>query len=152
LVFSKILVPVDGSSHSDRTVEYASEIALKFNSRLILLHVYSFIHPASPTLNLPSTSNYDVLSAETINILSEKAKKDASKILIEAEKFSKIKNVTWLLREGVTVPEILQVAETEKIDMIVMGARGVTGLRKMVLGSKSQEIANKASCPVMIVK
>lgn len=152
LIFSKILVPVDGSTHSERAVEYASEIALKFNSKLILLHAYSFIPPVSPSTSLPGTSNYDIISPETINILSEKARKDANKILIEAKKNAKNDKVTCLLKEGGIVSEILHVTEKENIDLIVMGARGITGLKKMVLGSKSQEIANKAMCPVMIVK
>ena len=154
LVFTKILVPVDGSDHSNRAVEYAFEIASKFDSKLILLHVYSFTPPIPSSTILPGPPNYGIMLPETKKSLSQKAKKDAKKILIQAKKFVKSKDVAAksLLREGKVVSEILKVVEVEKVDLIVMGARGIGGIKKLVLGSTSETITHKVICPVLIVR
>ena len=154
LVFSKILVPVDGSDHSNRAVEYAFEIASKFDSKLILLHVYSFTPPISSSTILPGASNYEVMDPETINLLYEKAKKDANQILVAAKKFVKSKDVKvkTVLREGSVISEILKETEADKVDLIVIGSRGVGGITKLFLGSTSETIAKKTSCPILIVK
>ncbi len=60
--------------------------------------------------------------------------------------------VKSLLSEGGVISEILKVVEAENVDLIVMGARGIGGIKKLVLGSTSEAIAHKVSCPVLIVK
>ena len=154
MVFKNILVPVDDSEHSNRAVEYASEFASKFDSQLILLHVYFFTPPISTSAILLGASSCDVMSPETVTLLSEKAKKDANQILVQAKKLVKEQKVTVnsLLRDGGVVPEILKMTEAKKIDLIVIGARGISGLKKLVLGSTSEAVAHKASCPILIVK
>lgn len=148
------MVPVDGSEYSNRAARYASEIASKFNSKLILLHVYSFVPPLSSSAILPGSPTYDVVLPETINLLSQEAKRDANRILVEAKKIVKSKDVAVksLLREGRIVSEILKVAEAEKVDLIVVGSRGVGGITKLVLGSTSEAVAKKTFCPILIVK
>ena len=153
-VFNNILVPVDGSEHSSRAIEYAFEIASKFGSKLILLHVYFFALPVTSSPVLPGVPNYAVMTQESIDVLSQKAKKEANQILVQATNLVKAKNVVVksLLREGRVVPEILKILETEKVDLIVMGARGISGIKKLFLGSTSEEVVKKANCPVLIVK
>ena len=153
-VFKNILVPVDGSEHSSRAIEYAFEIASKFGSKLTLLHVYFFVLPITSSPVLLGAPNYDVMTQDSINVLSQKTRKDANQILVQATNLVKGKNVVVksLLREGRVVPEILKVLETEKVDLIVMGARGISGIKKLFLGSTSEEVVKKANCPVLIVK
>ena len=153
-VFNNILVPVDGSEHSSRAIEYASEIASKFNSKLTLFHAYFFTLPVTPSTILPGAPNYGVMTQESIDVLSQKTKKDANQILVQATNLVKEKNVVVksLLREGRVVTEILKILETEKVDLIVMGARGISGIKKLFLGSTSEEVVKKANCPVLIVK
>ena len=153
-VFKNILVPVDGSEHSSRAIEYASKIASKFNSKLTLLHAYFFTLPITTLPVLSGAPNYAVMTQESINVLSQKTKKDANQILVQATNLVKEKNVIVksLLREGRVVPEIMKILETEKVDLIVMGARGISGIKKLFLGSTSEEVVKKANCPVLIVK
>ena len=153
-VFNNILVPVDGSEHSSRAIEYAFEIASKFGSKLILLHVYFFTLPMTTSTVFPDAPNYGVMTQESIDVLSQKAKKDANQILVQATNLVEEKNVVVksLLREGRVVPEIIKIMETEKVDLIVMGARGISGIKKLFLGSTSEEVVKKANCPVLIVK
>ena len=152
--FKNILVPVDGSEHSSRAIKYATEIASKFNSKLTLLHAYFFTLPVTTSPVLPEAPHYAVMTQESINVLSQKTKKDANQILVQATNLVKEKNVIVksLLREGRVVPEIIKILETEKVDLIVMGARGISGIKKLFLGSTSEEVIKKANCPVLIVK
>ena len=60
--------------------------------------------------------------------------------------------VKSLLREGRVVREIMKILENEKVDLIVMGARGISGIKKLFLGSTSEAVVKKATCPVLIVK
>lgn len=153
-VFKNILVPVDGSEHSSRAIEYASEIASKFNSKLILLHVYFFAFPVTSSTVFPGVPDYGVMTHESIDVLSQKTEKDANQIIVQATNLVEGKNVVVksLLIEGRVVSEILKILETEKVDLIVMGARGISGIKKLFLGSTSEEVVRKASCPVLIVK
>ena len=153
-VFKNILVPVDGSEHSSRAIEYASQIASKFNSKLTLFHAYYFTLPITSSPVFPDAPNYGAMTQESIDVLSQKAKKYANQILVQATNLVKGKNVVVksLLREGRVVPEILKVLETEKVDLIVMGARGISGIKKLLLGSTSEAVVKKANCPVLIVK
>ena len=57
-----------------------------------------------------------------------------------------------LLREGDVVEEILKAVEKDKFDLIVMGARGVSVIKEVLLGSVSDGVVRKAPCPVLISK
>jgi nucleotide-binding universal stress UspA family protein len=60
--------------------------------------------------------------------------------------------VTTRLSEGHPADKIIELAEAEHCDLIVMGSRGLGGLKEMFLGSVSDKVADHASCPVLIVR
>jgi len=60
--------------------------------------------------------------------------------------------VETLLREGRTVQEILKVARDSEFELIVMGARGISKIREMLLGSVSDGVIRNAPCPVLVTK
>jgi nucleotide-binding universal stress UspA family protein len=57
-----------------------------------------------------------------------------------------------LLREGHTVQETLKIARDSKFDLIVMGARGISRIREILLGSVSDGVIRNAPCPVLVTK
>jgi len=152
-MFQKILVPLDGSEPSSKALEYSINVAKNFGSEIILLHIYSravpFVAPETGALPTPSIASAEI-TAEVI----EAAKRIGNKILAEAKQAVEKKKipVKAVLKEGGAVHEIVRTAKEEKIDLIVMGARGVSRIKELLLGSVSHGVCRKTTCSVMIVK
>ncbi|TYS16603.1 universal stress protein [Rossellomorea vietnamensis] len=138
-MFNKILLAIDGSKHSIRSAEHAIEIAKKFNSSINVVYVID-----------GDTSKYDVLH-------------NASKFEIERKRKEKIQPVTEMLEnEGVKYelhfphgepgPTIIDFANDQQQDCVIIGSRGLNNLQTMILGSVSHKVAKHVKCPVLIVK
>lgn len=139
----KILVPVDLSPASTILLEYANTIAEKFAAKIICLFVAE--DPYSYT-GLPVDVRLDPYD-EGIEAYSRKHMKS----FIEENR----KRVTgaW---EGVVITghparEIIDYAAKEKIDIIVIGTHGFTGLDRMIFGSVAEKVIKMAPCPVLVV-
>jgi nucleotide-binding universal stress UspA family protein len=157
MIFQKILVPLDGSEHSRRALESAIQIAESFNSKLTLLTVHHVtITPVtSPELTIQAPVIVtDASAAEMTERAIEAAHNYDKKILAEAEakvRSEKVEVDTELI-DGNAVEEIVRKAEEGKFDLIVMGARGLSTIKKLFIGSVSDGVIKKAPCPVLIVK
>ena len=157
MIFQKILVPLDGSEHSRRALESAIQIAKSFNSKLMLLTVHHItITPVtSPELTIQAPVIVpDASAAEMTERAVEAAHNYDKKILAEAEakvRSEKVEVETELI-DGNAVEEIVRKAEEGKFDLIVMGARGLSTIKKLFIGSVSDGVIKKAPCPVLIVK
>jgi len=157
LIFQKILVPLDGSEHSGRALETAIQIAKNFNSKLVLITVHhATITPVtSPELTMQAPVIIpDASAAEMTDKAIEAAHKYDKRILAEAE--AKVRSekieVETELREGNAVDEIVKKSEEGKFDLIIMGARGLSTIKKLFIGSVSDGVIKNASCPVLVVK
>ena len=143
-VFMKILLCTDGSKYSQKALEEASEIVKGCNvNEVAIIHVHERYEP------LPTLPN------ESIKWIMQKHKKEGEKILSEALKFIKGKNikVRKILKEGHPADTIVNIAQKEGFDMIVVGSRGLGGLKKLFLGSVSNAIIQEAvNCSVLVVK
>ncbi len=140
-MFKKILVPIDGSEHSERALEAAVQIAKKFNSKLTLLTVYSVTEVAAPS------PEFSVMAIGA-------ARDSGEKILAKAEQKvrSETIEVETELAAGTAVDKIVNKSKEGKFDLIVMGARGLSTLKKIFIGSVSEGVIKNAPCPVLIVK
>jgi nucleotide-binding universal stress UspA family protein len=155
-VFHKILVPLDGSEHSDRALETALQIATKFDGKVTLLHVYSVtvtpvVIPEPTTLN---PTGVPIATSAEVSKMVDAARDAGKKILADAEKKVREKNVEveTLLREGNSSQEIVKTAKEGQFDLIVIGARGVHRIRDLLMGSVTEGVVKHASCPVLVVK
>jgi len=154
-LFQKILVPLDGSEHSLKALDAAIQIAKKFGGKITLVHVYSVV--GVPTMMREASmvpTGVPVTTAPDVSRLVEVARKVACRILDDGEqrvKAGKVE-VDTLLKEGHTVEEIIRVAREGNFELIVMGARGISRIREMLLGSVSDGVMHHVSCPVLIVK
>ena len=139
-MFEKILVPLDGSEHSFNALDKAIQIAEKFDGQITLIHVFS-----AGTMSTPSS--------EVCESVQELRKKGES-ILARARKEVKAKKipVKTLIKEGQTVNEILKAATDGDFSLIVIGARGISKLREILLGSVSDGVIRHGACPVLVVK
>jgi nucleotide-binding universal stress UspA family protein len=152
--FSKILITVDGSEQSMDAADYAIVMAKKEdnNAQLIALHVLF-----SQTGYAYSTNMFGLVTPSSINELLEDAKNEAQ------QWFDKIKEKLYenrdiqLKTEVVVSPTsvvgaIVDYAERENVDLIVIGSRGRSGFKKMLLGSTASGVVTYATCPVLVVK
>lgn len=155
-MFKTILVAVDGSEQSKKALNYALELAEKFEGKVTLIHVYSSVVPITPsmdTISTPPTIPPHASPAIAAK-LAEEVKQNAERILDEAEHVVKKRGVSVekVLREGDAVREIAAVAQEGKFDLVVVGHRGLSKLRELFLGAVSEGVSHKAPCPVLIVK
>ena len=151
-LFSKILVPIDGSEPSFHAAHIASNIANKFNSEIIILYV----------VVSPSKSEYanltGLVTPKQIDMIIENAKKQARDWFDRIEDMIKEKNPnikvsTKVILTGVAVyGEIIQYAGQENIDLIVIGTRGRSGVKKLLLGSTASGVVTYSDCPVLVTK
>lgn len=137
--FKKILVPLDGSIYSEKSLERASEFVNTFGSSLILIYVVEKSIP----INLLDRKEYlTILRKFGTNVL-ERANKKLLKKGITAKIF---------LKEGNIVNEIEKTVKKEKCDLIVVGNKGLGSVSRLILGSVSNKISQSSSCSVLIVK
>ena len=137
--FKNILVPIDGSIYSKKSLERASEFVDAFGSSLILIYVVEKSIP----INLLDRKEYlEILRKFGTNVL-EKANNKLSKKGITAK---------ILLKEGNIVNEIEKTVKKEKCDLIVVGNKGLGSVSRLILGSVSNKVSQSSSCSVLIVK
>ncbi|WP_052301569.1 MULTISPECIES: universal stress protein [Planctopirus] len=141
----RILFPTDFSDFALPAQQYAAELANRLGSTLHLLNVVQDIEmispdPASPFL-LPTGQLPELMAAtqENLNSLA-KPLQDTGLQVVTA------------VRSGVPFLEILQYAEEQAIDLIVLGTHGRTGLAHVLLGSTAERITRKSPCPVLTVR
>ncbi len=139
------MVGLDGSDYSLKGLEFAIDIAKKYESQLILVHVVMrqiyAINPPEAGI-LASTAIVRELEAEGKAILAKGEETvKAQSLPVEAR-----------LRHGVPAEELLHAAADEKVDLIVLGSRGLSQVRAFFLGSVSDRVSHHAKCPTLIVR
>jgi nucleotide-binding universal stress UspA family protein len=140
--FKKILVPVDFSDHSAAALEAALDLAKVFDSKLHLLHCYQ-IQPGgiSPYgIALPSSYFAEIEEAAAKQLAEWQQKHVPADISINAKMMSQMPSQS-----------IVDTAKEIGADLIVMGTRGLSGLKHVVLGSVAERTIRSAPCPVMTV-
>lgn len=153
-MFEKILVPLDGSQQSLKALDVAVQIAAKFGGKVTLIHVYSVAGLTSMMPEPSATIGVPVMSYSDVSKLAEAARDAGKKVLDEGKKLVRASGVEvdTLLEEGHPVHEIVRVVAEGGFGLIVMGARGVSHIREILLGSVSDAILHHAACPVLVVK
>ena len=153
----KILLPIDGSVPSMKAARYGINVATKIKSDLIGLTVIDLMSlPYQYLLNQPGTPLHE-------DVLEEK-RREAKKWLEEVERSvldnlkrtedTKAKYRSEILEDPFSKVEnaIIKYAENENVDLIVMGSRGRSRLRRALLGSVASAVLLYARCPVLIVR
>ena len=142
-MFKKILVPTDASEYSRRALKAAVELAQTFQAEVLLLHVsytpqaywgYTISYGITVTQDQLDQNGELALEATLIGI-------DCSQVVIKKK-----------VESGHPVTVILDQIKEEAIDLVVMGSHGYGAITGSVLGSVSQRVLQRASCPVLIIK
>ena len=149
--FEKVLVCVDGSESSMKAADYAVMLAKQSGAEVIALNVIvsqlGYAYSAGP---------FGLVTPNTINDILKKSKQEAQKWFDDIGRNAVTNGVKFKTEVVVsptsTVPAIVDYAEKNKVDLIVVGTRGRSGFTKLLLGSVASGVVTYASCPVMVVK
>jgi nucleotide-binding universal stress UspA family protein len=142
MFFGNILVPYDGSGHSKHAFKVALDMAKKYNSKISLITVLdtSSGYWGYSTIWDKAIGGTKTLVTKEFESFESTAKK--VKVLFNSE-----------ILESQSVPQtIVNYSKSKKIDLIVMGAHGITGWDKLILGSVTDSVMHRVKCPVLIVR
>ena len=170
-----ILVPVDGSAASRKAVDFASELAARYDARMVLLHILLRQNLAEGLRGLSELERTSGGGLESLGkalgdmplkkVLASARAGDsvprevldfiAREVVGYAEKVARSKgvvNIKTVVEDGDPARRILESAEKEPADTIIMGARGLSDIEGLLLGSVSHKISHLASCTVITVR
>jgi nucleotide-binding universal stress UspA family protein len=141
-MFSKILVPVDGSENAFRALDQALFLAKSTGAAITAIHVIE----SPPTVY--------VESQKLLNELLSNYRKESAKILDKCKEIGQRQDVKvdTVIAEGDAAANINGYAEKEAFDLIVIGSRGLGRLKQALLGSVSNKVIHHAKRSVLIVK
>lgn len=151
--FSKILVAIDGSKQSMDAGYHAINMSNKFNAELYAIHVVK--DPAY--VEMFSFGIYDLETPfqrkSSLGHISQNAKKWFDEIKAKANEKNIQLSKTELIGTSTSVEAgIVDYAEKNDIDLIVLGTKGYSGIKKLLLGSVASAVLTYAHCPVMVIR
>ncbi len=173
-MLNTILVPTDGSAHANKAVDLAGDLAAKYGAKIVLLHVLLRGHMPEGLLRAAQVENLGAKSDAPDNLVNMpqeimarvEGKKGTQmpletlhfigkRVLAGAEQICRDKGVQTVelaVEEGNPTEIILDYAKRTKADMIVLGSRGLTSLKGVLLGSISTQVSHLSSCTCVTVK
>ena len=149
---NKILVGIDGSESSFNAASYANDLSKKFNSEIILLSIVpSKIHhgDSSGVFGMVSQSYFNDYKKEAENWFKEIINQFGTEDNTELDKKIKTDVITTPFSIAAS---ILNYAEERNVDLIIIGTRGNSGIKKMLLGSVATDVVTYSYCPVLVIK
>lgn len=171
-----ILVPTDGSGHAEKAVVLAADIAEKYGARLVFLHILQH-GPLPDSLRRmadveqvagadpgPASAPFATVPPARFPAGIVNRKEDKSREVYEfvgrqalrrAEEIAKGKGVTatkTVMEDGDPVRRILKQADSEGANLIVMGSRGLSDLKGLLMGSVSHKVSHLADCTCVTVR
>lgn len=133
--FSKILVPFDGSDYSIRALDGACDISKMAGSKIYVITAIDFSNVESPRMFRLRFEAETLLQKKTVQRYKEKGF-----------------DIDYKISRGNPTRIILDFSKLNKIDLIIMGSKGLTGWKRVkAIGSVSRSILENSKCPVMIV-
>lgn len=159
-MIKSILVPIDGSESSGRAVQFAARVAAKFGASVLFLHVLDKL-PARKELK----KYLEALEAEKSPLegeidsvrsaLSKSGEEMANRIVDHAVRTAEdkgVRHVNMAIEDGDPAAELLRYLDMDEFDLVVMGRRGLGGIKGLLMGSLSHKISSMADCTVVTVK
>ena len=139
-MFKKILLATDGSTHAEKALEYARDLALRDDAKLIIVHA---VPPVPGYVGEPGRQRLisrNVAEGERVTgRIVEGLRKAGLDVIVE-------------VLEGPPADTILRVIDTRQPDLIVMGSRGHGELTSLLLGSVSHRVTAHTCVPVMLIR
>lgn len=150
---SKVLVAIDGSHSSMEAAKQAVELAKKYNAELFALTIIntqpwfyaSTLYGWAPSETMEKVHESDIQRAQT---WLDRVKETGEGFDVRSQ--TKILLVPYT--QSSTAEALINYAEENNIDLIVIGSRGYSGLKKMLLGSVAQAVLTYSHCAVLVIK
>jgi nucleotide-binding universal stress UspA family protein len=150
--FSSILVGTDGSASAGTAVDHAIDLARDAGAKLVVVAAYQAAQPQrtaadrapGDSLTAPEDIQFTLAPEEYAEAVLERVATDAKSVGVT--------DVVTIAREASAADAILDVAEEQGCDLIVVGNKGMTGPRRFLLGSVPNNISHNAPCSVLIVR
>jgi nucleotide-binding universal stress UspA family protein len=142
-MYSKILVPIDGSENSLRALKHGLFLGSKVGAKLVVLYVLD-------TPPLPF-----VQSEKVIDSVNESFEKESEKVFAKVDSEAQNYDITYetVLLEGHHISSLInEYADQNDIDAIIIGSRGHGKVKTAILGSVSQNVLHHTKKPVLIIK
>ncbi len=139
----QILVPIDFSDFADSVLEWAAHLAEQHGSRILLLHAYHLPVESQQLEGAYLPSNFWTDA-------KEEAQRSLSKLAAGLRERGI--DVQEVVREGYPASVIEEEAERHRVELIVIGSHGHSGLKHLLLGSIAERVVQRAPCPVLAVK
>jgi nucleotide-binding universal stress UspA family protein len=146
-MFASIVVGTDGSETARTAVGYAIDLARQLGARLMLVSAYEPVSDQrvrDETKVVPKDLQWMVNPREDVMQLLAEA--------VEHAKAAGLEQVETFARQGDAADAILDVAEEQRSDLIVVGNKGMTGAKRFLLGSVPNKVSHHAPCSVLIVR
>ncbi len=148
--FRKIVACTDFSENSIKAVQLGAKIALQDGASLEILHVHypPWMHPTAVQYNLTVAPNADYRK-QYLSLLQDKLDGLLEEL---SEEFPALEANTHLVERGHAGYAILEFLRESEADLAVMGTRGRTGLKILLLGTTAERVVNESPCSVLAVK
>jgi nucleotide-binding universal stress UspA family protein len=144
-LFNRILVAVDGSDPSIQALIHAAELSLKMGSELTVISVLN-------KLELPFSAEYGLWAQDSREELIRRVLEKLNLSITEIKESHPELKIEARIEEGKPAKKIVEIAEAENYDLIIVGRRGYGMVEGWVLGSVSNEVVNTSTKPVLVVK
>lgn len=145
--YNNILLPIDGSECSKKAGKHALWIADIDNANIIILHVVD--------THILQSGYAGFFKEDLYDILMDKGKQIIERFKVEIKEYqnkcSQEINIKTQLKEGEPYDEIIKTVNDDNIDLVVMGASGMHGINRLLLGSVTERVVRKSVIPVLIV-
>ncbi len=140
----RILCPIDFSEFSERAYDYAQSLAWHYKATLFLQHVIDSLAPPFHRNPFPDSYNEicQALRAGAERQLQEFAEKHTREGILPH----------CSVRDGAVTELILEFAEAQAVNLIVIGTHGLRGIDRLTLGSVTEKVLRKAHCPVLAIR
>jgi nucleotide-binding universal stress UspA family protein len=145
-VFDSMVVGTDGSDTAKEAVRQATDLARQLGAKVHLVSAYEPVPEGrlrEERTQVPDDMQWMVNPREDVSVTLADAAKDLEELGVE---------VVTHAREGDPADAILDVAEEQGADLIVVGNKGMTGAKRFLLGSVPNKVSHHAPCSVMIIR
>jgi nucleotide-binding universal stress UspA family protein len=142
--FHRITVAIDGSENAKTALDYAIDLAHRYGSELVVLSVAPIV-----PVYIGTTEPYVPAGVAPSEIGQYQKIAEAA---VQRAQAGGVASVTGVSYEGVVTDEILTHLEQHPTDLFIIGSRGLSAAKRLLLGSVSTAIVNHAPCPVLVVR
>ena len=145
-MFARIVVGTDGSETAREAVREATELAKQTGASLDVVSAFEPVQPSrlrEERREAPKDIEHTVNPQEDVEAILREAAEEVEAAGVKVRTFA---------RQGEAADAILDVAEEEKADLIVVGNKGMTGAKRFLLGSVPNKVSHHAPCSVLIIR